>query len=226
MARKPSWYVTAAERRRDKVRDKRVRYRDTVRKTREQEKAVKARKRGELKEVTSWCDEERKKARNAVTTKCNAKRQKVRSAAQEEIDKLGAKRREHRQSWLYYATGHGAAKLGRGQVKVSPSESDSMAEHNIPKKYLPLWRRNRRSYSYDKQPDYRAEAFMEWVDTQEGQNAFNILQEEMVPSDAQFARQEARYYAERGIGPGIVSGEEQEKDFGDFLDDLEEAVPF
>lgn len=227
MAKKPvvrkPWFVGGAQERRNLVRDKRVRYRDTVRATRKKAQEVKKTKRKQLKEVTAECNVERDEARKAITKSCDTRRRRVRSKAQEQLDKLAAKRQERRDSWLYYATGHGAPRKPRGFVKYSKAESDQMALKSIPDQYGELWWKHRQAYDYGISPDMRAEAFMEWVQSDEGQNAYVLWAESQVPSDDEFARQYAAREAKQGRGPGIVGGKE---DFGAFLDDLDEAAPF
>jgi hypothetical protein len=55
-------------------------------------------------------------------------------------------------------------------------ERDELAEQNIPSELVPLWRRERGRFRGS--PHERSEAFLEWAETDEGENAQNELLEE------------------------------------------------
>jgi len=137
-------------------------YRDTVRKTRETEKAAQAVARKELKGASGECKLERKQANAKVSQVCKSRRDKIRGKAHAVRDKGKSLRDEKRSTWLWYG-GHVTSLIPPGGRKHSRSESDDMALHSLEPEFHDLWKKHHREITYDLQPDMRAERFMEWV---------------------------------------------------------------
>jgi hypothetical protein len=51
----------------------------------------------------------------------------------------------------------------RSGLRYTKAESDQLAEQNLDPELIPIWRRSRHLFPYDREPDYRAEAFREYI---------------------------------------------------------------
>lgn len=119
-------------------------------------KAKTARKK-ELEQARDKCQKKRK----AVTQECAADRTNVRQKARGELAREKALREDKRGDYRY-AMGQ-ATKKPTGR-RYSAAESDSLAEHSVPRKLVGLWRKHKAKFSRSLEPDHRAELFQEWVE--------------------------------------------------------------
>ena len=93
-------------------------------------------------------------------------RARLRALARALIAKEKAERRLSRETYAFRfrtkGSGRGAsASTGR---RYSHAESDSLATHNVDPALVDLFIEMRREFSYGMEPDYRSEAFGEWVE--------------------------------------------------------------
>lgn len=98
--------------------------------------------------------------RRLVREGCAVRRGAIRATARGEIAGLRSKSKEARES----AFGPARSKYDkrkRQTAKEKREESDSQAEHSIPKNLIGWWRKNRRLYPYDLPHDERAARFLE-----------------------------------------------------------------
>lgn len=122
-------------------------------KAREQE--AKRHREAKLEAARQACAAERA----AVGAACKKRRTDVRGAAHEALSRERRTRDEARSAYKW-ATGRGPAAK---KARLSRSESDSLASHNVPPHLLEVWRKTRHMFSYTLEPDHRAELFAEWV---------------------------------------------------------------
>jgi hypothetical protein len=205
-------------------------YRDTVRNTRAADKKTKAERNKDLKCASGKCKAERKKANQDVSKKCKSRRDKIRGKANAALDKSKAKRAEKRRSWLWYA-GSVTSLIPPGGRKYSRAESDDLARADLEARrpeLAGLWDKHKRQITYDLQPDYRAERFIEWVrETPEALAEYQLEQErigEKALAKAERKAFEDRYgegswaRAERGErGEWSENGAEAEQDYDDVI---------
>lgn len=208
---KPSlkqWH-TAAQRKqeRDITRGFRQEYKRAVVQTREQEQKIKKKKGAKIRRASETCKTERKDASKAVSAKCATRRSDIRHDAEVDVGKQKAKREEKRLTWLW-SSGSLVAEE-RGTQKYSQVESDSIALHNIPSELHALFRKTRKQWSYTMQPDRRAEAFLQYVQKEPAEvMAWRVEHESKKP--LAYARDYEKHLRARG----------------EWLEELEEAVPF
>ena len=155
-----------------------------------EDERTKARRRTELAEAGAVCAAELAKARLG----CKSRRADVRDRARTDLARGAARRAELRRS---YAFEMGRAAPRTWERAYSRSESDSLAEHNIPPELMSTWRAERKRFDYGAPPDARAVAFLEWYgEHQEEVDAERYAALEMSPTA--YKRAERSYYAEHG----------------------------
>ena len=163
--------------------------RHELRQTRGDEKKVRSARAKRLTEAREECERERA----AVTVSCKRRRERIRTDARQALAKLAARRSELRK---FYADKFGSKQPRSWQRRYSKSESDSLAEHNIPDRLLPVWRSMRAQFSYAKAPDARAVAFLEWVGEHEAEVDRELI-DRFETSDAELAELEREYYEQQ-----------------------------
>jgi len=150
--------------------------------------------------------------------KAGARRDKIRARARRAIQRERKRRQGERESYAFKWTrggrGYGSrATTGRSYTRA---ESDSLAIHNIDPELAELFLEMRREFSYDMEPDYRAEAFAEWVEeNQDDVQAWIIQRAEIDP--AELVKSELAWARERDSAPVKVSRWEAER---------ADAIPF
>jgi hypothetical protein len=132
-------------------------YRGEVKTANERIRAAKKERKIGLEELRDGCVIAQQKVKKRCTDSRKAIRKKARDIEAQQKD---LKRRERED----YSLRAGSV---RKQRTMSRAENDSLAEHNIPPELLEIWREDRKRYSYDKEPDMRAEQFLEWAEAHE-----------------------------------------------------------
>jgi hypothetical protein len=161
-----------------------------VAETRDRERAIKRQRAADLAKANASCA-----GRRVTTTKgCADSRSHIRAKARAALARQKDRRREAREVYAWKA---GRAAPQSWERKHSRSESDSLAEHNIPAELRPIWKRERKRFDYDRSPDDRAVLFLEWVE----ENRDDVdaeLSEAFEVSDRHWASLEANYYEQHG----------------------------
>ena len=202
------WYtVTQRQHERDITRGYRQVYKRAVLESRQEEKAIKKKKRGKISAASESCKTERKAASKAVSAKCARRRADIRHDTDVDLGKQKAKREQKRVTWLWSLGALVAEE--RGTQKYSQAESDSIALHNVPADLHALFRKTRTQWPYTMQPDRRAELFMEYV---------NKEPEEVLSWRIEHESKKPLAYAR--------DYEKHLREHGQWIEELEEAVPF
>jgi len=131
-------------------------HRDTVRRSKKRESEAKAERDRNLATVTKRCAAKRKR----TTKLCQADRERIREKARAIVAREAKLRADARADYRYEARRTKLAKAPR----YSAAEHDSLTEHNVPKKYVELWRELANNFPRTVTPDHRAELFMEWIE--------------------------------------------------------------
>jgi hypothetical protein len=150
--------------------------------------------------LTQWGRDEELRKRSAVCKRmardvkdrCAEQRAVIRAAARREVENLKGEKAQRRADY----------RSGR-ITKRMRSESDSLAEHNVPPELVWLWREEKERFSYDAEPDDRAVAFLEWVEADAGNVAARAAAR--VWSDTEMALLEAEA-RRRGGGYAAAAG--------------------
>ena len=154
--------------------------RDKDRKTRQTRDAA-------LKGTSAGCVFKRKE----VTAFCNKRKKEIRDAARKKIDKTKRRRAEVNKQ---HGTQAPTEASKTAKARMSKSESDSLAEHNIEPALLGLWRETKHLFPYDVEPDMRAELFAEWM--HEHQNERTAWMEANAEA-TDYGAEEAEYYRQQ-----------------------------
>ena len=104
--------------------------------------------------------------------------------------------RDHAREWL--KRNKKIRGIEREQMKkgrMTASENDSLAEHNVEPQYLDAWREVRTQFSYDFAPDHRTELFAEWL--QEGGAREWQAYEAELAEDVDWDRQEREHHEQQ-----------------------------
>lgn len=166
--------------------------RHTIAKTRGDETKIRRARKRQLVAAGDRCADERR----ATTAGCAKRRDKIRAAARRGLALQKKRRHDAREKHADTMGRHGRRATRPKALRYSRAESDSLAEHNIPADLRGAWRERKAGYSYRKEPDMRAEQFMEWVEaTPEEVIEIQIAAAEI--PDANWAAMEANSYAER-----------------------------
>lgn len=159
--------------------------RQQLRKSKARVAEAKRTRKRRLKAAREACAAERQ----AVTAGCASRRGVIRSKAQQKLGRERALRDEARSAYRFL-TGKGPMAKTR---RYSRSESDSLAAHNVAPHLLEVWRKTRHMFSYQLQPDHRAELFSEWVQSHPDQVAAMRTE---AAEETDWAAMEAEYYKE------------------------------
>jgi hypothetical protein len=160
-------------------------HRDTVRRSKGREQGAKDERHRNLGSVSKRC----KKTRKQTTILCAADRSRIRGKANAIIDREKTFRADARADYTYNVRGY---KLAKGRPRYSAAESDSLAEHNVDRKYLELWREMASNFPRNLAPDHRAELFGEWVEEHPDEiRAWQVEKFEVSPEDYAAAYEQA-----------------------------------
>jgi hypothetical protein len=168
----------------DRARYSRASRDQQIAESKQRQMLVRVARKTALLEAANKCAEERA----AVTRGCTERRTGIRSTAHERIGSEELKQREEKlgHRTLYPPKKSAAGKrlygLKRGQVRYSAAESDSLALAGIPPRLHSLWKRERRRFPVAMQPDARTEAFLEWAETSEAEEALRLEAHELTAS--------------------------------------------
>jgi hypothetical protein len=146
----------------------------------------------ELVEARDACETKKK----TVKQECAADRVNVRTAARRKLEREKALRMEKRDNYRE-AVGQ-RERQARKRVSYTRKESDSLAEHSIAPELVGLWRSERRRFSYELEPDHRAELFGEWTEAHPHELA--QYQAEQVPEESELAAGYAAWLADFAEG--------------------------
>lgn len=168
--------------------------RSELRKLRERKRGARAQRQVELERLREHCGV----GRARLMESCRSRRSAVRARAHATIDEASATGRELRAR--YSAERRAELELeGRRRPKVTRAERRLEAADrvlvNLPRELHDAWRAFGDGFP-GRTPDVRAERFLEWAETEEGQNEIAAMTEQGLPSDAELARAEAAYYRE------------------------------
>lgn len=131
-------------------------HRDTVRRSKKREQEAKGERDRNLATVSKRC----KATRKRTTKLCAKDRARIREKARAIVAREKELRADARADYRYET---GRAKLAKGP-RYSAAEHDSLTEHNIPKRYVELWKELANNFPRTVTPDNRAELFMEWIE--------------------------------------------------------------
>jgi hypothetical protein len=175
---------------RDEKRAAYAQYRDTVSRTKATDRKTRRKRDADLVEGRDACAVEH----TLTKTKCRTRREKVRTTARKALAKAKARRDEALTGYQWRV---GQARTRRWERVYTRSESDSLAEQNIPDRLLTIWRPMRAQFDYKRQPDDRAVLFLEWVGEHHDE-----VESELAASfevdDSDWARLEAQHHRETG----------------------------
>ncbi|KKN33944.1 hypothetical protein LCGC14_0798620 [marine sediment metagenome] len=151
--------------------------REDIRDSKDRERGARETRDEELVDIGADCDTRRKQ----TTTVCKARRGEARDDYQDRRDMA-------------------AAELAKSGLRYTKSESDSLAEQNVPDDLIPIWRKLRHKISYSMQPDDRAVRFIEiYAEDRENLEAAEWAEHEARGTDEALWRE---YQAAQEAEPG------------------------
>lgn len=128
-------------------------------------------------------------AASRVKDDCATARAAIRAATNKRLSREKALRDEARADYRH-ATGQAAKSAPKGK-RYSKKESNSLALHNVPDHLSELFEELADQFPYDREPDARAELFLEWVE--EHPDEVVAWQAERYGGDEGFAASYAAY---------------------------------
>jgi hypothetical protein len=119
--------------------------------------------------------------RARVQSQAARRRARIRGKANLEIDQARRARKDERRWWRDFRAAEKGQRVRKAKRRISKSESDSLAEHNIDPELVDFWRLHRHRFPYNREPDDRAVLFSEWV----GENPDELAQWRLEQAAAQ-----------------------------------------